>query len=129
MSDVDTITSSRGEPLRRKRIAQLLLKAILQTETEDAVRPAIAPDSESSISIAGAQPDASNAERVVQFLRVTGEASPVSIRSSLGLSRSGAFRILQSLAHSRRIVTHGQTRALVYRLNEREPPPEKLELN
>lgn len=123
------ITLSREESARRKRIGQLLYKAMLQTETEEALGPAISPDSESGFSVAVTQPDASDAERVVQFLRVTGEASPVSIRNSLGLSRSGAFRILQSLAHSRRIVTHGQTRALVYRLNECEPPREKLELN
>jgi hypothetical protein len=75
------------------------------------------------------QADLPDSERVIRFLRVTGQSSPATIRDSLGLSRSGTFRVLQALTHARRIVSHGHTRTLVYRLNERAPMPDRIELN
>lgn len=129
MSNAATVPSVTGASLRRHRIAQLLHQAMLHADAHDAIDPATPTEAEPEPVFAGVQLAAPDAERVIQFLRVTGEASPASIRSSLGLSRTGAFRVLQSLAHSRRVVTHGQTRTLVYRLNEREPSPDKLELN
>jgi len=129
MSDTDTISSESGAPRRRHRIAQLLHKAILEADTYDAVNLDAPTEVEPESVSRDFQSDIPDVERVIQFLRVAGEASPANIRSSLGLSRSGAFRVLQSLAHSQRVVTRGQTRTLVYCLNEREPSPEKLELN
>jgi hypothetical protein len=129
MSDADTIPYGLGASPRRHRIAELLHKAMLQADAHDALDLATSTEAEPESVSSDIQSDLPDTERVVQFLRVTGAASPASIRSSLGLSRTGAFRVLQSLAHSRRVVTHGQTRTLVYRLNEREPSPDKLELN
>lgn len=129
MSDADAISSSSDVSQRRHRIAQLLHKAILQADAHSAIELDFATQPEPESVAADFPPDVPDTERVIQFLRVTGEASPASIRSSLGLSRTGAFRVLQSLAHSRLVVTRGQTRTLVYRLNEREPSPDKLELN
>lgn len=129
MSDVATISPGSGVPQRRHRIAQLLHKAMLQADAHNAIQLDFSAQTEPESVFTDIPPDVPDTERVIQFLRVTGEASPASIRSSLGLSRSGAFRVLQSLAHSRQIVTRGQTRTLVYRLNEREPSPDKLELN
>lgn len=113
-------------PQRRRRIAELLHKAISELEsTQPSPTEFSIPASSNVTPVA----ELSDPERVVRFLRITGESSPATIRTILGLSRSGAFRVLQSLAHAQRIVSHGQTRTLVYRLNEREPPPDRLALN
>jgi recombinational DNA repair ATPase RecF len=112
---------------RRRRIAELLHKAISELESTQPSSPSDSSTPASSNVTPAAE--LSDPERVVRFLRITGESSPATIRTTLGLSRSGAFRVLQSLAHAQRIVSHGQTRTLVYRLNEREPPPDRLALN
>ena len=113
-------------PRRRRRIAELLHKAIVEVESTLPL-----PEHEASTAADAADPvaiqtDLPDSERV---LRVTGQSSPANIRDSLGLSRSGTFRVLQALTHARRIVSHGQTRTLVYRLNEREPPMGRIDLN
>lgn len=121
-----TLSVPTDGPQRRRRIAELLHKAISELEsTQPSPIEFPTPASANVTPVA----ELSDPERVVRFLRITGESSPATIRTTLGLSRSGAFRVLQSLAHAQRIVSHGQTRTLVYRLNEREPPPDRLALN
>lgn len=116
-------------PRRRRRIAELLHKAIVEVES---TLPSPGPEASTAARAdapVAIQKDLPDSERVIHFLRVTGQSSPASIRESLGLSRSGTFRVLQALTHARRIVSHGQTRTLVYRLNEREPPLGRIDLN
>ena len=123
-----TLSVPTDGPQRRRRIAELLHKAMGEMDSTQPSSPTefSIPSSSNVTPIAA---ELSDPERVVRFLRITGESSPATIRTTLGLSRSGAFRVLQSLAHAQRIVSHGQTRTLVYRLNEREPPPDRLALN
>lgn len=121
-----TLSVPTDGPHRRRRIAELLHKAISELESTQLSSTEFFTPASSNVTPAA---ELSDPERVVRFLRITGESSPATIRTTLGLSRSGAFRVLQSLAHAQRIVSHGQTRTLVYRLNEREPPPDRLALN
>lgn len=116
-------------PRRRRRIAELLHKAIVEVEStlpSPEHEASVAAHADAPVSL---QTDLPDSERVIRFLRVTGQSSPANIRDTLGLSRSGTFRVLQALIHARRIVSHGQTRTLVYRLNEREPPLGRIDLN
>ena len=130
MAEVSTNASSQNqdEAQRRRRIAWLLHKAIVESSAVAAVE-AGAPEPPPPTDASSSRDDSSAAARVIGFLQVIGEASPACIRESLGLSRSSSFRVLQSLAHSRVITTHGRTRNLVYRLNEQAPPPEQVALN
>ncbi len=116
-------------PRRRRRIAELLHKAMVEVEST-----LLSPEHEASVAAhadapVAIQTDLPDSARVIRLLRVTGQSSPANIRDSLGLSRSGTFRVLQALTHARRIVSHGQTRTLVYRLNERETPLGRIDLN
>lgn len=121
-------TSSAEEQIRHRRIAALLHKAIVEYAADRAVQDRHT-DTQSIPESEVRETEESDAQRVIGFLRITGEASPASIRNSLGLSRSSSFRVLQSLAHSRCIVSCGRTRNLVYRLNEQAPAPNKVALN
>jgi DNA-binding transcriptional ArsR family regulator len=119
------------ESSRRRRIAELLCKAILLAEANDAVAAA---ERAAGVDVA-TEPDQVTSERneesdrVLQFLSVVREASPATIRESLGISRSTVYRALQRLAREQQVIAEGQTRMIVYRLNQAEPPPEKIELN
>jgi len=113
------------DPARRRRIAELLCKAIQMASVSDALEVSATPD----VPARPASVALSEGDRVLNFLRVVGEASPAAIRQSLGLSRSGVFRTLQRLAHERQVAAHGQTRTLVYRLTRDAPPPDRIALN
>lgn len=119
------------ESSRRRRIAELLCKAILLAEANDAVAAA---ERAAGVDVP-TEPDVATNERseesdrVLQFLSVVREASPATIRESLGISRSTVYRALQRLSREQQVIAEGQTRMLVYRLNQAEPPPEKMELN
>ena len=130
MSTVSTMVPlpDEDDARRRRRIAWLLHKAIVDSSAVAAVELRSPETYEGKIASSWGD-DSSDAARVVRFLQVIGEASPACIRDSLGLSRSGSFRVLQALAHSRVISTRGRTRNLVYCLNEQAPPIEKVALN
>ena len=119
------------ESSRRRRIAELLCKAILLAEAKDAVAAA---ERAAGVDVP-TEPDVATNERseesdrVLQFLSVVREASPATIRESLGISRSTVYRALQRLSREQQVIAEGQTRMIVYRLNQAEPPPEKIELN
>jgi uncharacterized membrane protein len=53
--------------------------------------------------------------RILAYLGRGREASPVEIRLSLGLSRTMTYRALQRLALEGQVVSHGSTKAVVYR--------------
>lgn len=129
METPPNISVTTDGPRRRRRIAELLHKAMVEVEStlpSSDPEDSIAAEADTPVAM---QADLPDSERVVRFLRVTGQSSPANIRNSLGLSRSGTFRVLQALTHARRIVSHGHTRTLVYRLNERAPMPDRIELN
>lgn len=116
---------------RRRRIAELLCKAMLLVEASDAVATAegaagFDPLERESTAITTRDEES---DQILQFLSVVREASPAMIRESLGVSRSAVYRALRRLSREQRVVSEGQTRMLVYRLNQAEPPPEMLERN
>jgi DNA-binding transcriptional ArsR family regulator len=124
-------TDGMTESSRRRRIAELLCKAILLAEANDAV---VAAERAAGIDVPTVPDEATNerneeSDRVLQFLSVVREASPATIRESLGISRSTVYRALQRLSREQQVIAEGQTRMIVYRLNQAEPPPEKIELN
>lgn len=53
--------------------------------------------------------------RILAYLGRGREASPVEIRLSLGISRTMTYRALQRLALEGQVVSHGSTKAVVYR--------------
>jgi hypothetical protein len=57
-------------------------------------------------------------DRVIKYLARVGEASPAILRTVIQLPRTSAYRVLNGLVESGRIVSDGQTRALVYRLGD-----------
>ncbi len=71
----------------------------------------------------------SGEDQILEFLKISGGASPAVIRNSLGLSRSRVYRSLQRLSQERQVHAHGQTRDLVYQLNQTEPPPDMIGMN
>lgn len=116
---------------RRRRIAELLCKAILLAEADDAVAAA---ERAAGVDVPTVPDEATNerneeSDRVLQFLSVVRAASPATIRESLGISRSTVYRALQRLSREQQVIAEGQTRMLVYRLNQAEPPPETIALN
>jgi uncharacterized membrane protein len=115
---------------RLHRIAELLCKAILLTEASRAVNlPSRAASDRPTASVFPDPSGASDAERILNLIQFVGGTSPAAIRSTLGLSRVGTYRILHQLKAAGRIVASGQTRMLVYRLNRDEPSPEQIGLN
>lgn len=121
------VAITEGERLRR--IAELLCKAILLSDSRGVVhgRPQGEQTAETNELLVG--PDNDETNRVFGYLQLTEAASPLSIRSALGLSRSAAYRALQRLSHQGQIVASGHTRSIIYRLNQAEPPPEAIRRN
>jgi hypothetical protein len=117
---------------RLHRIAELLCKAIVLTQASRAVHPpSRPPDSGKSVvrpSFLDAAASAGD-DRIVTYLGFVGAASPAVIRSTLGMSRTGTHRALHRLTAAGNIIASGQTRGLVYRLNQGEPPRDKIGLN
>jgi hypothetical protein len=68
-------------------------------------------------------------DKVVNYLSKVGEASPAILRAVLQLPRTSAYRVIDGLVGSGRIVSEGQTRALVYRLGPLPPHRQNVEGN
>ncbi len=117
---------------RMRRIAQLLCKAIWLLEAGRAIQPRtqdyVTRGLTDPNSIAG-EAAINEDKRVLSYLQLAGQASPIAIRSALGLNRSSLYRALRRLSGDGRVAASGQTRTLVYSLNSREPSPEKIHLN
>ena len=126
------VTDELSDAQRLHRIAELLCKAILLAEASRAVLPAVSlGEPAEAVTPTGFADDnmLSEDERVLNYLDLVDSASPAMIRSALGFSRSGTYRILNRLTNAGCIAASGQTRVLVYRLNRSEPPVEKIGLN
>lgn len=132
MNGQKSFPSSRlTESERLQRVAAILCKVILFGEADEALR---LPGEERALDSAEQVPvlamsEHPDDERILRYLDLVREASPAEIRGTLGLSRSSAWRALQRLARTRRIMGSGQTRQLVYQLNAGEPPAERIGLN
>ncbi len=118
------------ESERLQRVAEILCEAILRSTAGEAMQvgPSESVPGEDLSQEVSPGPDAkaSDEQRVVHYLAMMRAASPLDIRSALGLSRSTAWRVLQRLAKEGRIVGTGQTRQLMYQLKLQEPPADKL---
>lgn len=126
MTDIDSIYS---RPLtsteRTDRIAVLLCKAVMLGEARRMVRPLEMPQ-----SIPANRSEPSDIDhRILNYLRVSREATPLVIRGALGLARTTAYRSFMRLQQAGHISGIGQKSALIYRLNQQEPPPEKIGRN
>ena len=114
---------------RRRRIAKLLCKAVQLSQVSEALPSN--PDSETEVGVgeSGNSTHQSDETRILRFLEISGSASPVVIRNSLGLSRSTVYRTLQRLSQERQVRSNGQTRSVVYELCQGEPSLDKIGLN
>lgn len=61
------------------------------------------------------------AESIMRYLRACPEASPLVIRSTLGLSRSMTYRSLRQLQVCGMVEVFGRTKSLVYRATGVDP--------
>lgn len=86
-----------------------LAQHLPESSPKEAPRPRVLPEDDA--------PDA----RILAYLGRRREASPVEIRLSLGLSRTMTYRALQRLALEGQVVSHGSTKAVVYRVVPIDP--------
>lgn len=70
-----------------------------------------------------------NEGKIISHLGRVGEASPAQLRTMLGMPKTSAYRVMNRLTESGLIVSGGQTRAVVYRLNELPPHHQNVEGN
>ena len=130
MTSLEPLTPSAGtNAARLKRIAELLCKAVILVEADRALQVPDAADLPPESRDTYGDAVAKENQRVLNYLRLAGQASPLSIRSTLGLTRSAAYRALQRLTRNGLVVVDGQTRTVSYRLNQGEPAVEKIRWN
>lgn len=121
-----------SERARLKRIAEILCDAILANPFAADEQPSTEPGVASGTDIDAKMPTAGSAgdeEKVLRYLSLVGEASPMMLRGVLGLPRTSTYRVLNRLVQSGQIVGDGQTRTLIYRLGLLPPHTQRLELN
>ncbi len=126
-TDDQPLSGTLTDAQRVRRIAELLCKAIVTSEAAAVLIETNAR--EDAPVVEGATTGQPDENRVLGYLGLAGEASPLSIRLALGLSRSKVYRILQRLNGDGQIVASGQTRSISYRLSRAEPPLDKIALN
>ena len=126
-STTDVLTDQE----RRRRVAELLCKAIFLAEAKRAVRPVRVAGGAGDLVHSSTMPNDTGSEeiRILDYLELRGRGSPVSIREALGLSRSATYRALHRLTVAGHVVPSGQTRMLAYQLNKAEPSPQNIGLN
>ncbi len=111
---------------RLRRIAELLGKAVLLTEAKRMTQSRPSPNNTRK----GKEWDGTQTDhRILSYLSVSGEATPLVIRSALGLPRTTAYRSFHRLENAGHIAGRGRAKALIYRLLRQEPPPDKIGLN
>lgn len=116
---------------RRRRVAELLCKAISLSEAKRVVEtPPSSGEVVVSPPVTTTPGDVGSDEhRILDYLELAGRGSPAAIREALGLSRSATYRALHRLTVVGHIRPGGKTRGLAYQLNSAEPPPHKIALN
>lgn len=115
---------------RRRRVAELLCKAISLSEAKRVVEtPPSSGEVVVSTLVTTPGDVGSDEHRILDYLELAGRGSPAAIREALGLSRSATYRALHRLTVVGHIRPDGKTRGLAYQLNSAEPPPHKIALN
>jgi hypothetical protein len=123
---------STADTQRLRRIGELLCKAVMLAEADRALQVPPEKVELRDTTPLVALPDprvAADDNRIVDYLGLVGTAAPAGIRGTLGLSRSGLHRAMRRLAAAGCVVSTGNTRGVVYRLNRDEPSPERIGLN
>lgn len=118
-------SDSLSESERIDRIAFLLCKAVMLAEAKRKLELPTASLTQPDDPAQRVHID----DRILSYLRVSGAATPLAIRDALGLARTTAYRSFTRLQQAGHIQGLGRASALVYHLNQREPAPEKIELN
>lgn len=107
-------TTVVSEEQRLSRICELLSKLVV-ADWADRVAAENAPSKTSPVRPPSA--DRSDRQRVVDYLvLVGGQATPTTIRATLGLPRMRLYRAVQPMLASGRLVATGHTNTLSYRL-------------
>lgn len=109
---------------RFRRIAELLGKALAEAKRMTQSRASLAVTQKGRHDC-GTQID----HQILTYLNVSGEATPLAIRSALGVSRTTAYRSFQRLQDAGHITGQGRAKALLYRLRLQEPTSDKIGLN
>ncbi len=131
MMTPNSTSDLKGEAQRIHRIAELLSKAVMLAEAKRMVQPVGVQECQPPGVQSGRRRARKwNDQRVLRYIQTAGQASPVAIRTALGLSRSAAYRSLTRLSVDGEVtIAGGQGSLLVYRLNQGSPPPDKIGLN
>ncbi len=103
---------------RMSRICELLAKAVICDWANQVIaEPTNRLETEPNVMD---PTEASDRSRILDYLRLVGEASPSAMRETLGLSRMRVYRAIQPLLACHRVVVRGQTRAIRYVLSPGE---------
>jgi len=124
MRQYQQTTAVLTEQERRRRVAELLCKAIFLAEAKRALEPVGVAADAGELAHRSAMPHDADLEemRILNYLEVAGRGSPKSIRGALGMSPSATYRALHRLTVAGYVVPSGRTRTLTYGLNQVEPP-------
>ena len=103
-----------SEEQRISRICELLSKAVVADWTERAVRRGAT----NSMSAEAEMPQAevSDRQRILNYLALVGNATPSSIRETLGLPRMRLYRAVQPMLARGRLIKSGNTSTISYSL-------------
>jgi hypothetical protein len=131
MMPTQPMTSDLTDGERRRRVAELLCKAISLAEAKRVLNAPPLPGDVAASAASSKMPEDTGPEelRIMDYLELAGRGSPAAIRDALGLSRSATYRAIHRLTVAGHVVPSGQTRMLAYQLNKSEPPPQKIALN
>jgi len=127
MRQGDVLSTDRE---RLKRIGDILCTAILAegAPLHEPDEAGVGPVEQEQVPLLGRRGMAPE-DRVVDYLAKVGEASPAILRAVLQMPRTSAYRVINGLVESGRLMGDGQTRALVYRLGTLPPHQQNVEGN
>lgn len=103
-----------SEEQRLNRICELLSKAVMADWTERLVREA--PTNRTTIETGGPKAEASDRQRILDYLALVGSATPSTIRATLDLPRMRLYRAVQPMLANGRLTASGRTSTITYHL-------------
>ncbi len=117
---------------RLEKIGEILLEAIIESGVVEAAECSSEEEADLTTIPSTDWPRVgsdNHTGKVINYLKRVGEASPAQVRTMLGMPRTSAYRVMNRLTESGLIVSDGQTRAVVYRLNALPPHHQNVEGN
>lgn len=103
-----------SEEQRMNRICELLSKAVMADWTERLVREA--PTNRAATENGGPNAEASDRQRILDYLALVGSATPSTIRATLDLPRMRVYRAVQPMLANGRLTASGRTNTITYHL-------------